>query len=220
MMFSHLGPSDADNVPPDLLAWRTRTTAPENEIPTAVAFSAVLTRNDDIAVALVGLRAFSVGLQFDVMVRFRTVPPGRQSADIYSLIGGHTIDEESAQRRLLLGLEYSDGRRVTNVGFRFPPPATDPDAPTLMATGGSGGELTYDQSYWLHPLPPPGPLLVVCRWPAFDLPESRITLDGDAIVQAAGRAITLWPWTEPADQRSAEPPPPPLPEDGWFAARP
>jgi hypothetical protein len=180
----------------------------------------VLTGSDDIAVALVGLRAFTVGVQFDLVIRFRRIPPGRRSHEMHLLIGGHIEDADSAKGRLLLGLEYSDGRRVTNLQGPFPPSTADPAVPTLMTTSGSGGELAFDQSYWLHPLPPPGPLLVVCRWPAFDLPETRVVLDGDAIARAAGQVITLWPWVEPSDERSPEPPPPQLPDDGWFAGRP
>ena len=41
-------------------------------------------------------------------------------------------------------------------------------------------------------MPPPGPLGVVVEWEARDLPETRVDLDGAAIVAAAGEAEALW----------------------------
>jgi hypothetical protein len=47
--------------------------------------------------------------------------------------------------------------------------------------------------HWVWPLPPDGPFAFVCEWPARGIPESRAEIDGGAILQAAGRAVTLWP---------------------------
>jgi hypothetical protein len=44
----------------------------------------------------------------------------------------------------------------------------------------------------LTPLPPAGPLLVVCAWSAVGIAESRTILDGTAIAEAGTRAVTLW----------------------------
>ena len=43
------------------------------------------------------------------------------------------------------------------------------------------------------PLPPPGPVSFVCELPARGIPESRVEVDAQLILDAAGRAIRLWP---------------------------
>jgi hypothetical protein len=43
------------------------------------------------------------------------------------------------------------------------------------------------------PLPPAGPLAFVCEWPGRGIAESRMEPDARLILEAAGRAVTLWP---------------------------
>jgi hypothetical protein len=33
----------------------------------------------------------------------------------------------------------------------------------------------------------------VCEWPARGIAESRVEIDAGSILEAAGRAVTLWP---------------------------
>ena len=82
--------------------------------------------------------------------------------------------------------------------------------------GGSGGESSIDQSWWLSPLPPEGPLRLVVRCPELGVPETVVELDGTAIRRAGGSALVLWPWQPHAD-RPEPPPPADLPPDSWFA---
>jgi hypothetical protein len=46
--------------------------------------------------------------------------------------------------------------------------------------------------HWVWPLPPPGPFAFVCAWPARGIAESRAEIDAGSILEAAGRALTLW----------------------------
>lgn len=215
MQISASGPTPDAARPAD--DWRQRINAPDNEISAVVPLQVLLARNNDLALALVGIRAFTVGLQFDLAVRLRTRPRGRNAQQLHQLIGVHSDDPDTAGQRLLLGLEFADGRRVANIAYSPLQWGETSDAPTLMATGGGGGDLTYDQIFWLHPLPPPGPLLFVCRWPAFDLPETQTVIDGDLVARAAAQAVILWPLSDPSDEQAPEPKPPILPADGWFA---
>jgi hypothetical protein len=48
-------------------------------------------------------------------------------------------------------------------------------------------------SYWVWPLPPPGPVTFVCEWPAHGIGESRADVDARLIREAAVRAVPLWP---------------------------
>jgi hypothetical protein len=47
--------------------------------------------------------------------------------------------------------------------------------------------------YWIWPLPPAGPVTFVCQWPALGIPESRADVDAELILDAAARAVQLWP---------------------------
>lgn len=100
---------------------------------------------------------------------------------LYELIAGHShphAEPPAADERLRLGLEYADGRTATNVN-PMPLPA-DPragdladDEVVLAQSGGGGGGRTFEQGYWVTPLPPPGPLAFVCAWPALGITETR-----------------------------------------------
>jgi hypothetical protein len=63
----------------------------------------------------------------------------------------------------------------------------------LMPRGGGGGPRRNDMTYWVFPLPPPGPLAIVCEWPAYGIEESRIEIDAALIIDASARAVRLWP---------------------------
>jgi hypothetical protein len=55
--------------------------------------------------------------------------------------------------------------------------------------------------WWIWPLPPPGPLDLVCAWPVHGILETRATIDGGAILKAAGRAQVIF-----SDEHLPEPP--------------
>jgi len=60
--------------------------------------------------------------------------------------------------------------------------------------GSSGGsERRWDGLFWVHPLPPDGPVTSVASWPGYGVTETRAELDGAAIRAAAARAVILWP---------------------------
>lgn len=201
------------------MSFARRMQPPENEIPAAVAISTLLARTDEVAIGLIGAHAYTHGLRFNLAVRFRREPRGTMAQKSNALLNGYP-GEDSAEP-LLLGMEYADGRTVTNFqnpGFRGMPAAGDPAELSLSPTGGGGGGRSFDQSLWLTPLPPDGPLLVVCAWSAVGIAECRTILDGTAIAEAGSRAVTLWAPLPPEADEPFEPPVPRVPEGGWFAA--
>jgi hypothetical protein len=203
--------------------WNRRMSAPENEAPAGLPFSVVLGRTDQTAVFLTAFQVYSTGLAFTLSIRLRSEPRGHLGHRIHELVSGHGHVEPDValDDRLLLGVEFADGRTATNLPMPWRPPfgedAGPRDAPTLNMSGGSGGSRSYDQDLWLSPLPPAGPVIVVCRWPGFGIAESQTALDGAAIVAALESVQTLWPW-EPAVEPDLEPSEPQLPADGWFAS--
>jgi hypothetical protein len=97
---------------------------------------------------------------------------------------------------LRFGVEYADGRRVTNLTDAFPE-VVDAAGILLSHRGESGGSGGFESAYWLSPVPPPGDVIVACQWPAYDIAESRHTLDGSVFREAAARARVLWPDSPP-----------------------
>ncbi len=99
----------------------------------------------------------------------------------------------------------------------MPAPADQDGEQALSLVFGSstGSDSILDLKLWLSPLPPPGPVTMVCRWPEFDIDETKVTLDGAA---AGSVAIELWP-PETSEEPAHEPPTKLLPDDGWFAGQ-
>lgn len=180
--------------------------APENELPVSVAFDAVLASTDDFAVFVSGLRVFSNGLDFSVEVRARQ-STGRDGRDLSEAL------HDDRAGALLLGVEFSDGRRCSNYGMHLSP--TEDGQPTLWPGGGSSGGRSADTSLFLSPLPPPGALRLVCAWPSQDIADSSVLLPTDQILEGASRVTELWPW-EPEVHEPRVRSVPEVPEDSWF----
>lgn len=205
-------PFDPEHGPPtpeQIASWNRRSNPPDNEVPAHLPWSALLARGDDVAVILTGARLYSTGIRLDIAVRARV---GDQ-VDLFSALDGYG---RRGADRILLGVEYVDGRVATNVGHSGWPPPDRPDTePTLTSGGGSGGDRSVDISFFLSPLPPPGPVVVVCAWPGRGVAETRTVLDGTA--SAADQVQVLWPPDETPPGRPEPPPPPDVPDGGWFA---
>lgn len=204
--------------------WHRRTTAPANEFPAAVGISLLLGRTGDTAVGITQVEAFSTGFRFTLAVRLRRASPKVADGRLFMLISPHLAHDPEVplEDRLLLGLEYPDGRRASTLDdVRAAGPGQVPGDDELMLAheGGGGGELNVDQTFWVAPLPPPGPVAVVLTWPGFGISETRSLLDGAAVRAAGARSQVLWPW-EPLRGSPPEPPAPPRPSSGWFAGPP
>lgn len=108
-----------------------------------------------------------------------------------------------------IGLEFADGTRTVDHSFRIvdgrvhrPEVPKDedgvPTVPVLQPCGGGGGSHQFAMRYWCFPLPPPGPMDLHLEWAHMEIPETKVTLDGDAVRVAAERAVTIWAY-EPGD---------------------
>ena len=197
-------------------AWRRRRSRPDNEVPHPLTQTALLARTADAALAVVGVAAYSTGISFRLAVRLRTRPPEFRPNEMYELVGGGWSRDDDNSKQLLLGVEYSDGRRASNMTSFLPSePDLDPETPLLRPGNGSGSGLTYDMEYWLTPVPPDGPVMVVCAWPIVGIEETSVVLDDAAFTTASALAVSLWP-EQPLETPGRSAPPEP-PACGWFA---
>jgi hypothetical protein len=49
------------------------------------------------------------------------------------------------------------------------------------------------RDFWVHPLPPNGPVTFVASWLLYEVAETHAELDSSAIYDAAQRADIFWP---------------------------
>lgn len=92
---------------------------------------------------------------------------------------------------LRFGIEFADGQRASNVGGRGHSQG-EPAGPVLWGMGGGGGGGRWHQDFWVWPLPPAGPLSFVCEWPAAGIALTRVEIDGQLLIDAAGRAREMF----------------------------
>ncbi|MFL5962524.1 MAG: hypothetical protein ACJ757_06480 [Gaiellaceae bacterium] len=164
---------------------------PENELGVALPLRRVLFRSDELAIALLGVVAYSSGIELPVAMRRRKMPTEPDPMHFH-MRGRHARGPELAPEIFRFGVEYPDGRKATNLGFPFGGPE-EPAGPVLMERGGGGGGRSWSFGYWLWPLPPPGPSRVVVEWPVAGVPLTAVELDGAVLAAAAARVDVLWP---------------------------
>lgn len=164
-------------------------------IPASVPAEVVLIRTEQVAVAVGSVRAYPNGFEFTVHIRLRgeaesSWPGHSDPFEWYRPRHGTQRDDD----QLRLGVLYADGRRAATTGVHYRPPEDDDDGRLVLQQGrGGGSSCSQDWDFWVHLLPPGGPVTLVGSWVEYGIAESRAELDDVAIGAAAGRAVTLWP---------------------------
>ena len=174
--------------------------APTNELGVSTGLRLVLARTDDIAIALIDAIAFSAGVEFTLAVLRRLpateIDPFDHAFGMF--IPGRKAAEELPRDLLRFGVQFADGRKATTTGGPAMLVESDPPAsPLLSPGGGGGGGARWDQSFWLWPLPTPGPVAFVVEWPSEGIELTRHELDAAPILDASRGSEALWP--EPPD---------------------
>lgn len=173
---------------------------PDNVLPGAFLLDLLVVRTDELALFVHSGRAYAHGFEFALALQ--TKEPGEQrDARMMRWHPGAKFDDV-----LRFGVAYADGRKATV--FDPHPWWQDPDgnaAPdiVLMQRGGSGGGRSWDFRFWAWPLPPDGPLEFVVEWPSEGVALTRAQVDSAIVREAATRAVTLWPDSEPRGRSGA-----------------
>ena len=167
---------------------------PHNVLPGIAPVELIIARTEDTVVAIAGIQAYPEGFGFTLNLRLRTVSAQEEQQFPYLLdrvgLEGNALPDEF----LRFGVQFADGRKATNLDRPpYDPEGQAPDRPVLNQHGGGGGGATWDMEHWVWPLPPAGPFAFVCAWPGRGIAESRAEIDAASILEAAGRALTLWP---------------------------
>jgi hypothetical protein len=165
---------------------------PDNEAGIVVPLNAVLARTREVAVALLSATVFSTGFELTSAVRTR-----EQIEAMHENFVMHHRPRKSAELDpgfLRFGLAFADGRKATNLAYPGHAFQADADSsqPVLMPRGSGGGGRRWDGNWWVWPLPPAGPLAVVCEWPAYGIALTRHEFDAGKLLDAAERVEQLW----------------------------
>ena len=163
---------------------------PENMIPGVVPVELVVARTDTHAVLVTHLRAYPTGLAFTLTGQPR---PDRSDPPRHDPVRDRR--HRFTYHNLWLELRFADGRTVSTDSRRWPRTfeTEQPDPPFLYYHGAGGSERGWRSPHWLSGLPPPGPLAFVCQWPAGQNPSSRVEIDAELVLEAADRAVPVWP---------------------------
>ena len=160
---------------------------PEAEFPSVVPSGPLmLGRAERAAVAITVIAVYSAGFEIFVTARYRPAP-GPAS-------GSGGLEPGAARRSLRLGVQFADGTKV--IGQHGGPRGAgdaEPDGPILRTYLGGGGPRSSFWRWWAWPLPPAGPMEFVCEWPSLGIAETRVGVDAQLILDAAGRSLRLWP---------------------------
>lgn len=66
------------------------------------------------------------------------------------------------------------------------------------------GDRSWEQDYWVWPLPPEGPLTFIVSWPSQGVNETSYEFDATELRQRAEEAESLWPTSEPVSEGGPE----------------
>jgi hypothetical protein len=158
---------------------------PQTEFPGIVPISTLqFDRSGEgaAAIAITGMSAYSNGFEIFVTA---LIHPGRPGFDAETPGGSRP-----AHKPYQISLRLSDGRTVIS---GRPKGDSEPAGPILRPRGGGGTSHSQHTQWWAWPLPPSGPLEFVCNWPTLGTSESRVGVDAQLILDAAGRSVRLWP---------------------------
>jgi hypothetical protein len=160
---------------------------PETEFPgTAPVNTPQFGRSGQAAIALTGIAACPAGSGIFLTHRIRPGARGT-AADRMPDAPGRV---PAALPSLRLGLQLSDGSTVISGRLYLGPgPGSGPAGPVLRPLGGD----TRFSRWWAWPLPPGGPLELVCERPGSGIAETRAGIDARLILDAARRSARLWP---------------------------
>ena len=161
-----------------------------------VATDLLLARSAATAIHIAHLDAYPTGFEFQVRA-ITTTPEHelrRHGNDTgLDVFGGHwpmvgERRDELPPKLLRVGVRFADDRTATNITGHDRPP----DGPVMWPLAGRAIGGCFEQDYWVSPLPPPGPLQLVCEWPAAGIPLARHELDARLILEAAERARPVY----------------------------
>ncbi len=197
---------------------------PDNVIPGACGYEAVLAASTEAIITVSVLWAYPVGFEYATAIRLRE-PQRHGVPELGPFFVPESRDPDTGAPRYRPGEEFdfavvfADGRTPERRPIGNSPSPDDPEPATGIAQRGQrdgGNAQHWDSLAWIWPLPPSGALAFLCSWPAMAIGPTRVEMDAGPIRAAGARAVELWPplpaWHPPGpgdgDDRRRFPPDP------------
>lgn len=172
--FFDLPPGPLSGPGPGPRPWDPPLTLRPNEIS--------LARTPAVEVSLSGFVALPSGFAFFLNIRWAD-PNHRPVRNVFDVVLelGEPIPDSPPPTMLRFGVAYSDGSKSTNLDGKWDLPA--PQQPPVLYPGSwYMSDTSAMQSFWIWPLPPPGPLSFVLAWPLETIPLTVAQVDAESIV--------------------------------------
>lgn len=165
-----------------------------------------LARSDRATVSVAYLDAYPDGLELQIAatgsITYEELR--KQGAAGVDVFGRHwpTVDDRAdvlPPQLLRVGVRFADGRVATSINGHDRPlggPILWPLAggtSSSVPQPGHPARMRCRQGYWVSPLPPPGPVTIVCEWPVAGIPISSVEIDGQRVIDAARQAHAMFP---------------------------
>jgi hypothetical protein len=165
---------------------------PRGTLAGSLPLDLVLARTVRAAVCVTRVAAYPTGFEFEVV----TLAADEFDPDLDPVFfdpptGWRSGAGEVPPQKLRIGVQFADGAKATNLGVHLSEDSP-PRGPVLCPRGGGGGGGSWQQTLWVWPLPPAGPLTLACEWPAVGIPLTRRELDAQTILEAASRAQVVF----------------------------
>jgi hypothetical protein len=164
---------------------------PETEFPGSVPIRTLpFGRSEQTAIAITGLLAYSNGFEIFLTRLRRPDAPGFDEDLEPGAPGGKLAGPETFR----FSVEFSDGRTATHDkpygrSSATPPGDAEPVEPILWSRGGGGTSHYQLMRWWVSPLPPSGPVEVICQ---LGTREIRGGFSARSILDAARRSFQMW----------------------------
>lgn len=173
---------------------------PDGVIGHTIPLNLIIGRAEKAAVWIPALTVYPDGFEFEVEIRHRLDDEQFEHPFFMAHHPRHrrrASGEELPAELLRLGIEFSDGRKATNLGgphwLRSEESEAEPTGPLLQPSGGGGGGGgRWRHGFYVWPLPPAGALAFVCEWPAAKIELTRSGVDANPLRAAAADAVMLW----------------------------
>jgi hypothetical protein len=137
--------------------------------PAPISF--LLGRNDVLSIGVTGFICYRNGFEFRLIVVFasqsnRLSPLRSMNERVIAAAAGEPLPDES--NRFRLAVTFAGGSRVDSYSersVRRTVTSEQTSTPSLGLLEGASSGLRSDLTWFVTPLPPPGPIIYECIWP-------------------------------------------------------